>query len=227
MKEDFTDILTSVGWFSGISAHLQKVILDAADWRDFESGETVYSSGAEGDTIWGIASGSMKMFISVGEERMRFCHLVGPGYWFGELELLLDIPRIVEMQVAGPARLLRLRTKDLQSIAESHPEIWLLVARLAATNEALAAAAVDDLMLRDPKKRLAATLLRLTGLRWDFQGRPLINPVPVSLLELSEAANLSRSVAAKIMSDFSRDGIVKKGYKSVLVTSPDRLGHLL
>ena len=185
------------------------------------------ASGAEGDTIWGIASGAMKMFISAGEERMRFCHIVGPGYWFGELELLLNIPRIVEMRMAQPARLLRLRMKDLQSISASFPEIWLSVARLAATNEALAAAAVDDLMLRDPRKRLAATLLRLTGLRWDFQDRPALNPVPVTIQELSEAANLSRSVTARIMSDLTAEGAVEKGYRSVHVTRPDRLVRLM
>jgi CRP/FNR family transcriptional regulator, cyclic AMP receptor protein len=221
------DNLTAAGWLSGFPAHLQKVILDAGEWRDFAPGDTVYASGAIGDAIWGIASGSMKMFISAGEEHMRFCHLVGSGYWFGELELLLDIPRIIEMRIAEPARLLRLRMTDLRSIAGNFPDIWLSVARLAATNEALAAAGADDLMLRDPRKRLAATLLRLTGLRWNFQGRPVLNPVPVTILELSEAANLSRSVAAKIMSDFAKDGSVEKGYKSVHVKRPDRLGLLL
>jgi CRP/FNR family cyclic AMP-dependent transcriptional regulator len=227
MDNHSADNLTSRGWLAGFPAHLATAILERGIWRDFAPEDIVYASGAESDTIWGIASGSMKMFISAGEERMRFCHLVGPGYWFGELELLLDIPRIVEMRIAEPARLLRLRMKDLQSIAESFPEVWLSVARLAATNEALAAAAVDDLMLRDPRKRLAATLLRLAGLRWDFQGRPVLNPVPVTIQELSEAANLSRSVTAKIMSDLTTEGAVEKGYRSVHVTRPDRLVCLM
>lgn len=158
---------------------------------------------------------------------MRFCHIVGPGYWFGELELLLNMPRLIEMKIAEPACLLRLRLKDLQSIAANFPEIWLSIAKLAVTNEALAIAAADDLMLREPKKRLAATLLRLTGLRSDFQGRPVLNPIPVTLLELSEAANLSRSVTATIMSDLSTDGAVKKGYKSVHINRPDFLTSML
>ncbi|MCA0930754.1 helix-turn-helix domain-containing protein [Ruegeria profundi] len=112
-------------------------------------------------------------------------------------------------------------------IATKFPEIYLSIAKLAATNEALAAAALDDLMLRDPKKRLAATLLRLTGLRWDFQGNPVLNPIPVMIVELSEAANLSRSVTAKKMSELSKEGAVKKGYKSVHVTRPDYLRSLL
>jgi CRP-like cAMP-binding protein len=227
MNYNFVENLTETGWLSRLSPHMQKVILDAGVWRDFAPGDTVYASGTNSDTIWGIATGAMKMFISAGEEHMRFCHIVGPGYWFGELELLLDMPRIVEMRIAHPARLLRLRMKELQKVAADFPEIWLDVARLAATNEALAASAADDLMLRDPRKRLAATLLRLTGLRWDFQGRPVLNPVPVTVLELSEAANLSRSVTAHIMSDFARDGAVEKGYRSVNVISPERLGRLL
>lgn len=219
--------LTSIGWLSTLSAPIREVVICDAKRHEFQPGDIVYSSGADGDAIWGIESGSMKMFISAGEERMRFCHVVGPGYWFGELEILLEIPRIIEMKIAEPACLLRLGIKDIHRIAARHSEIWISIARLAATNEALAIAAADDLMLRDPKKRLAATLLRLTGLRWDFQGRPTLNPVPVTTIELSEVANLSRSVTAKILSDFSRDGAVEKGYKTVRVTRPDLLSRIL
>ncbi|MEQ9695523.1 Crp/Fnr family transcriptional regulator [Shimia sp. SDUM112013] len=227
MKDIHTENLRLAGWLSGLPEHLQSVILDVGIWHDFEPGDTVYTSGGDGNTIWGIGSGTVKMFISAGEERLRFCHLVGAGYWFGELELLLDMQRIVEMKIAEPARLLRLRVKDLRTIASRHPEVWLAVARLAATNEALAVAAADDLMLRDPKKRLAATLLRVTGQRWGFQNTPALKSAPVTNLELSEAANLSRSVTAKIMSDFASEGTVSKGYKTVRVLRPDRLSGLL
>ncbi len=215
--------LAGTGWLAALPASVRTSVLQVARWREFGSGETVYAAGSDGSTIWGIGAGAVKMYISVGEERMRFCHVVGAGYWFGELELLLELPRLIEMRASGATRLLCLYKHDLEKIEAGQCEIWLAVARLAATNEALAVAGVDDLMLRDPRKRLAATLLRLSGLRWDFQGRRPLNPIPVTLVELAEAAGLSRSIAAKLMAEFAKGGIVEKGYKSINIKNAEKL----
>ncbi|MDW4551463.1 Crp/Fnr family transcriptional regulator [Defluviimonas sp. D31] len=221
--EDFA----ATGWLSTLPDPVRGSVLEKARWRTFGPGDTVYASGAAGNTLWGIGSGTIKMYISAGEEHMRFCHAVGPGYWFGELELLLDLPRVIEMRTAGNARLLCLQEQDLNKIAEEYPALWRAVARLAATNEALAIAAVDDLMLRDPRKRLAATLLRLSGLRWDFQGKRDLPVVPVTLVELAEVANLSRSVAAKLVAEFVAEGMVAKEYGRLRIDRPDRLELVL
>jgi len=223
MKKDLADDLASAGWIGTLTQSLRASLMEAARWREFEPGDVVYASGADGDTLWGIRSGAVKMYIAAGEDRMRFCHAVGPGYWFGELELLLNLPRFIEMRTAGNSRLLCLHARDLHKVAEAHPEIWRVIARLAATNEALAVAGVDDLMLRDPRKRLAATLLRLSGMRWEFQDRRPLNPVPVTLQELSEAANLSRTVAAEIMSEFAEIGALQKQYGRIRIDRPEML----
>lgn len=215
------------GWLGTLSEPLRAAVLRSANTHVFRPSETVYYSGADGSTLWGIGSGTIKMYISAGEEHLRFCHAVGPGYWFGELELLLNLPRLVEMRASGNARLLCLKDRDLHKIAKAFPEIWLAVARLAATNEALAVAAADDLMLRDPRKRLAATLLRLCGLRWDFQDRPHSLVIPVTLLEIAEIANLSRSVAAKLLSALAANGTLEKEYGRVRISHPDRLEEIL
>jgi CRP/FNR family cyclic AMP-dependent transcriptional regulator len=131
------------------------------------------------------------------------------------------------MRTAGQARLLCLHGRDLQRVAESHPEIWRLVAPLVATNEALAVAAVNYLMLREPRKRLAATLLRLSGLRLEFQDRRPLNRVPVTLQELSEAANLSRTVAAEIMFEFAEIGALKKEYGRIRSDRPEVLSGIV
>ncbi len=157
---------------------------------------------------------------------MRFCHAVGPGYLFGELELILDLARFFEMKTYEKTSLLSIRSRDIELIAEKRPEVWRAIARLADTHEALAVASVDDLMLRDPRKRLAASLLRLAGQRWTFQLPPSLNPVPVTQQELSEVANLSRTVTAGILAEFNRTGLVRTEYGRVHILKPKRLSDI-
>jgi len=218
---------TLLGWINTLSTPLREAVLGQSRLDVLEPGGVVYAAGSETRAVHGLLRGLLKMHIAVGEERMRFCHTVGPGYWFGELELLLPSPRMLEITAVEEAQILSVSLYHLDRVAEKHPEIWKGIARLAATNEALALAAADDLLLRDPRKRLAATLLRLSGRRWAFQEMPPLSSIPATQRELSEAANVSRTVISKLMSDFSRIGAVRTDYGQVRILRPELLRALL
>jgi predicted transcriptional regulator len=51
--------------------------------------------------------------------------------------------------------------------------------------------------------------------------------VHATLVKLAEAANLSRSVAAKLVSELVAGGILAKEYGRVRIDRPDRLASLL
>ena len=88
-------------------------------------------------------------------------------------------------------------------------------------NEATAIGAVDDLMIRNAKKRLAAVLLRLSSHRNGFQGVPPVSAVPVTQTEIAVAATLSRSSAAAILAEFSGKGIIRTDYRTIVILTPN------
>jgi hypothetical protein len=72
-------------------------------------------------------------------------------------------------------------------------------------------------MLRDPAKRTAALLLRLSGVRNAVL--PAKEPCVIYLSQekLGHLANLSRNSVIPILGDFARRGYVEVGYGSIRV----------
>lgn len=214
------------GWLGRVPDPLADQILAAGTWRTFAEREIVYALGAEEQSIWGIDSGCIRMHVTFNEAEPRFCHVAGPGSWFGELAFVTGLPRPFEMETASACRLLRVGRKEVERIAATSPEIWREIARLAAENEATAIGGVDDLMLRDADRRLAAILLRLASRRNAFQGVPPIDVIPATQREVADAASLSRTVAAAVMADFVAAGAISTEYRRIRILKPETLADV-
>ena len=215
------------GWLRRAPDPLAEQILAAGTWRTFADREIVYGLGAEEQSIWGIDSGCIRMHLTFNEAEPRFCHVAGPGSWFGELAFVTGLPRPFEMEAASASRLLRFGRQDVDRIATARPEIWFEIARLAALNEAQAIGSADDLMLRDTRKRLAALLLRLAAQRNAFQGTTPIDVIPATQGEIADACGLSRSVAASAMAAFVASGAIKTEYGRIRILQPEILERML
>jgi CRP-like cAMP-binding protein len=91
----------------------------------------------------------------------------------------------------------------------------------------LAVSAGDDLMLRNPQKRIAALLLRLSGQRGCH---PLTKPrerIAASQQEISEALNLSLSGTGRLLRLLDKDGVIGLNYGSITIKDRAALFRLL
>ena len=66
-------------------------------------GETIIEQGAEGDAFYAIRSGQVEV-----HKDGELTGSLGPGAHFGEVALLMDVPRTATVVATTPARLFRL-----------------------------------------------------------------------------------------------------------------------
>ena len=215
------------GWLGQVPSPVANAFIDAGKFQTFSDGATIYGFGQEQCCLFGIASGHIRMWVTMNEQEPRFGHVAGPGFWFGESEVVTGRPRIMEMAASGETRLCMVTRSDIDRVARKHADAWTSVALLAVMNQATAIGAADDLMIRNAKKRLVAVLLRLSSHRNAFQGVPPVPAVPVTQREIADAAAVSRSSAAAILADLKRDGMIRIDYKTIVVLQPERLMALL
>jgi len=83
---------------------------------DAEAGSTVIREGEPGDLFYVIASGELE--VSSGGERLR---TLGRGEGFGELALLLDVPRTADVTAMTDAHLYALGKEAFVSSVTGHP----------------------------------------------------------------------------------------------------------
>lgn len=130
-------------------------------------------------------------------------HIRHPGAWFGESELIHGIDGIVEMQAIKETRLARVPYKRFHKLAYDEPTLWEAFARLTSINQLLAMSAANDLALRTSKKRLAATILRLSGKRGVMQGSLTSEFVQASQSDIATLANVSPSKVSIHLGDLA------------------------
>jgi CRP-like cAMP-binding protein/Zn-dependent protease len=73
------------------------------EWLVVGAGQAIVRQGEQGDSFYAVSSGQFD--IVVDDERKQ---TIGPGSYFGEIALLLDVPRTASVIARTPARVFRL-----------------------------------------------------------------------------------------------------------------------
>jgi CRP-like cAMP-binding protein len=95
--------LRSLAPFAHLAPGQLAELLDLGEWVNVPPGEAVVRQGEPGDAFYAVASGQVEVV-----EDDRMVNVLGPGSYFGEVALLLDVPRTATVRARTPVRAYRL-----------------------------------------------------------------------------------------------------------------------
>ena len=186
-------------------------------------GSVLFAEGDEGDHLYVIVEGKLKLGTSSGDGRGNLLSILGPGEMFGELSLFDPGPRTSTATAVTDAKLLSLGQEKLLPWLATNPNVSLqLLARLAQrlrrTNEA-----VGDLVFSDVPGRVAKALIDL-GERFGKQtDEGLFVHHDLTQEELAQLVGASRETVNKALADFAGRNWLKLDGRAVLITDFERL----
>jgi len=186
-------------------------------------GGILFKEGDEGEHVYVVVDGKLKLGTSSGDGRENLLSILGPGEMFGELSLFDPGPRTSTATAVTDAKLLSLSHEKLIPWLKGNPEVSLhLLARLAQrlrrTNEA-----VGDLVFSDVPGRVAKALMDL-GARFGKQSdEGLFVHHDLTQEELAQLVGASRETVNKALADFAGRGWLKLDGRAVLITDVERL----
>ena len=186
-------------------------------------GGILFKEGDEGEHVYVIVDGKLKLGTASGDGRENLLSILGPGEMFGELSLFDPGPRTSTATAVTDAKLLSLSHEKLIPWLKGNPEVSLhLLARLAQrlrrTNEA-----VGDLVFSDVPGRVAKALIDL-GERFGKQtDEGLFVHHDLTQEELAQLVGASRETVNKALADFAGRNWLKLDGRAVLITDFERL----
>jgi CRP/FNR family transcriptional regulator, cyclic AMP receptor protein len=186
-------------------------------------GGILFKEGDEGEHVYVIVDGKLKLGTASGDGRENLLSILGPGEMFGELSLFDPGPRTSTATAVTDAKLLSLSHEKLIPWLKGNPEVSLqLLARLAQrlrrTNEA-----VGDLVFSDVPGRVAKALIDLGSRFGKATDEGLFVHHDLTQEELAQLVGASRETVNKALADFAGRGWLKLDGRAVLITDVERL----
>jgi CRP-like cAMP-binding protein len=97
--------------FEGLGSGDVSLLLEHGEWMNVAPGEVVVEQGGEGDAFYVIGSGQLD--VRRGDELLA---TLGPGAHFGEIALLMDVPRTASVSARTPARVYRIDREGFDAV---------------------------------------------------------------------------------------------------------------
>jgi CRP-like cAMP-binding protein len=186
-------------------------------------GSILFKEGDDGEHLYVIVDGKLKLGTSSGDGRENLLSILGPGEMFGELSLFDPGPRTSTATAVTDAKLLSLSHEKVIPWLKQNPEVSLqlltrLSQRLRRTNEA-----VGDLVFSDVPGRVAKALIDLGDRFGKTTPEGLLVNHDLTQEELAQLVGASRETVNKALADFAGRGWLKLDGRSVLIADVDRL----
>ena len=186
-------------------------------------GSILFKEGDDGEHLYVIVDGKLKLGTSSGDGRENLLSILGPGEMFGELSLFDPGPRTSTATAVTDAKLISLSHEKVIPWLKQNPEVSLqlltrLSQRLRRTNEA-----VGDLVFSDVPGRVAKALIDLGDRFGKTTPEGLLVNHDLTQEELAQLVGASRETVNKALADFAGRGWLKLDGRSVLIADVDRL----
>ena len=217
------EVVRQAPLFVALDDEAAEALLDQMSTTRLERGDVLFREGDNGDRLYVIGEGKIKLGRSSPDGRENLVAVLGPGEMFGELSLFDPGPRTMTATAVAETQLAGLGNESLTGLLTGRPEVsktllGALAQRLRRTNEHLA-----DLVFTDVPGRVAKALLDLAG-RF---GRPVEGGVLVThdltQEELAQFVGASRETVNKALADFASRGWLKLEGRAVLLLDVGRL----
>jgi CRP/FNR family transcriptional regulator len=202
--EDAEVVLRRAPLFEGLDEEsaraLRRQMLDVKLSR----GEHLFLEGQDGDRLYVVLDGKLKLTRAAADGRENLLSVVGPGEMFGELSLFDPRPRTSSVSAVTDATLAALAHDTLRSWLLERPDVSMHMLQALARRLRRANDVVADLVFTD------------------VPGRVHVHH-DLTQEELAQLVGASRETVNKALADFAARGWLQISARSVLILDTERL----
>jgi len=202
-------LLAGTRLFAGLDPAAIDELTRRSRLRSYRRGESVFIEGDPGDSLFAVAAGLVKVYVTSARGDELVLATLSPGDTFGELSLLDGTGRSASAEAVEPSSLAIVDRSSFLEVLRHRPE---LIERLLTTLGALVRRLTEqagDLAFLDMQGRVAKLLLHLAGEESGKRASAHDVDVPFNQSDLARMVGASRQTVNQILRSFQAAGYIE------------------
>ncbi len=195
-------------------------------WRRFSPDEQIIDQHEETRDVYFITRGRVRVvsFTLSGKE-VALEDLLS-GSYFGELAALDGKPRSTTVLAVEESDIAKISGERFIRVMEKHPQVALKVMRNMAGIIRTSTARIIDLSTLGANNRVHGELLRQARAVSSDSNTAILKPIPVHS-DMASRASTTRETVARVLSDLTKKGIVKREKDSLVICDVETLEEMV
>lgn len=217
----YNELLKRVPLFEELNGAELGALSQVAVSRIFPKDRIVILAEDEGDTLFVIGRGQVKVSIVSEDGREVILSMLGEGDFFGEMSLLDGHPRSANVTTMKETELLMVRRADFLRFIQSTPQIAIKLLAVLAGRLRKTDRKIEGLALSDVTGRITQTLLQLA----EEQGMPTAEGVLIrgrpTHQDLANMSGTTRETVSRVLKRLESQGYIAHRGRDLLVVGTD------
>jgi len=223
--EDAEVVLRRAPLFEGLDEDSARTIRRQMPDVKLSRGEHLFLEGQEGDRLYIVLEGKIKLTRAAADGRENLISVIGPGEMFGELSMFDPRPRTSSASAVTDATLAALPHDALRGWLLERPDVSMHMLQALARRLRRANDVVADLVFTDVPGRVAKNLLDLAARFGEQERDGLHVHHDLTQEELAQLVGASRETVNKALADFASRGWVRVDSRALTILDADRLAR--
>ncbi len=183
----------------------------------YDKDTIVYNQGETANAFFYLKKGRVRVFMTSENGMEKTLATINKGTVLGEAAFFDGSPRVSSAITLTRSEIIVLHQKKLKEAIRSNPEIAIELLRMQAQTIRMLSMQVDSITFLQANNRIAQFLLQSAVVRngvW---------VVPTTHEEIASVVGTSRVTVSKIVNAFAEKGLLKTGYRKIIILSVDKL----
>lgn len=184
----------------------------------YAAGQLIYLQDTLADGFYYLKSGRVNAFLSSEEGDEKVLAVYQAGNLFGEASFFNEMPRISSAVTVTECDIVFISRESATKELAENPQLALALLKYLARTVWMLSNHVDGMAFRPAEERIIRYLLTLP--------RDESGTVVCTQEEIASAVSTSRVTVSRVLNRLARQGLVRTGYGTLQLLSPERLHRL-
>lgn len=217
--------LARISLLEGLSEAELTDLARVSRWHRFDEGEVVFDRHSDCRGVYLVVEGEVDVVNYSSQGREIAYAKVRAGEYFGELSAIDGEPRSANIVAQTVCRIAEVPRETFNELLQNRPQISFRLIEKMVRIIRTADDRIMDLATLGAHQRVCIELLRLAKADPVKAGCWMVYPLPTQA-EIAALASTTRETVARVMSQLSEDGLIRKVHKTVYIDSRDKLAEL-